>query len=44
MIALVRVALKRSYTFVALALVILIVGSLAALRTILRQYADKTEV
>jgi multidrug efflux pump subunit AcrB len=33
MIALVRVALKRPYTFVVLALVILIVGPLAALRT-----------
>ncbi|MFZ3227227.1 MAG: efflux RND transporter permease subunit, partial [Xanthobacteraceae bacterium] len=33
MIALVRIALRRPYTFVVLALVILIVGPLAALRT-----------
>src|SRR5271170_7053369 len=33
MIALVRVALRRPYTFVVLALVILIVGPLSALRT-----------
>src|SRR6266446_1940720 len=33
MLALVRVALKRPYTFVVLALLILIVGPLAALRT-----------
>src|ERR1035437_6870653 len=33
MIAIVRIALRRPYTFVVLALVILIVGPLAALRT-----------
>ena len=33
MIALVRIALRRPYTFVVLALVILIIGPLAALRT-----------
>src|SRR5471030_3350365 len=33
MLALVRIALKRPYTFVVLALLILIVGPLAALRT-----------
>src|ERR1700719_2419105 len=33
MIALVRIALQRPYTFIVLALVILIVGPLAALRT-----------
>src|ERR1700753_936567 len=33
MIAVVRIALQRPYTFVVLALVILIVGPLAALRT-----------
>src|SRR6476469_4761249 len=33
MIALVRIALQRPYTFVVLALVILIVGPLSALRT-----------
>jgi multidrug efflux pump subunit AcrB len=33
MIAIVRVALRRPYTFVVLALVILIIGPLAALRT-----------
>jgi multidrug efflux pump subunit AcrB len=33
MLALVRVALRRPYTFVVLALLILIVGPLAALRT-----------
>jgi multidrug efflux pump subunit AcrB len=33
MIALVRVALRRPYTFVVLALAILIIGPLAALRT-----------
>src|SRR5713101_6433439 len=33
MLALVRVALKRPYTFVVLALLILIVGVLAAMRT-----------
>ena len=33
MIALVRIALRRPYTFVVLALVIVIVGPLAALRT-----------
>src|SRR6266853_2843969 len=33
MLALVRVALKRPYTFVVLALLILIVGPLAAMRT-----------
>src|SRR5712672_3411007 len=33
MIALVRIALRRPYTFIVLALVILIVGPLAALRT-----------
>ena len=33
MIALVRIALSRPYTFVVLALVILIAGPLAALRT-----------
>src|SRR3981081_934622 len=33
MIAVVRIALRRPYTFVVLALVILIVGPLAALRT-----------
>ncbi len=33
MIGLVRIALRRPYTFVVLALVILIVGPLAALRT-----------
>src|ERR1700758_5534201 len=33
MLAIVRIALRRPYTFVVLALVILIVGPLAALRT-----------
>ena len=33
MIALVRIALSRPYTFIVLALLILIVGPLAALRT-----------
>ena len=33
MIALVRIALRRPYTFVVLALVILIIGPPAALRT-----------
>src|SRR5262249_24929140 len=33
MVALVRIALRRPYTFVVLALLILITGSLAALRT-----------
>ena len=33
MIAIVRIALRRPYTFVVLALVILIIGPLAALRT-----------
>src|SRR5258708_40020750 len=33
MIALVRIALQRPYTFIVLALVILIVGPIAALRT-----------
>src|SRR5229473_3398348 len=33
MIALVRIALRRPYTFIVLALVILIIGPLAALRT-----------
>ena len=33
MIAIVRTALRRPYTFVVLALLILIVGPLAALRT-----------
>ena len=33
MIALVRIALSRPYTFVVLALLLLIVGPLAALRT-----------
>src|SRR6202023_2027035 len=33
MIAVVRIALRRPYTFVVLALVILIIGPLAALRT-----------
>ena len=33
MLALVRIALKRPYTFVVLALLILIVGPLAAIRT-----------
>src|SRR5450631_4370093 len=33
MIAIVRIALRRPYTFVVLALVILIVGPLAAMRT-----------
>src|SRR5215467_9206240 len=33
MIALVRIALRRPYTFVVLALTILIIGPLAALRT-----------
>ena len=33
MIALVRVALRRPYTFIVLALLIFIIGPLAALRT-----------
>ncbi|TLZ05639.1 MAG: efflux RND transporter permease subunit, partial [Gammaproteobacteria bacterium] len=33
MLALVRIALRRPYTFVVLALLILIFGTLAALRT-----------
>ena len=33
MIALVRIALSRPYTFVVLALLLLIIGPLAALRT-----------
>src|SRR5260370_9069735 len=33
MIALVRIALRRPYTFIVLALVVLIIGPLAALRT-----------
>ena len=35
MIALVRIALSRPYTFVVLALLLLIIGPLAALRTLL---------
>ena len=40
MIALVRIALRRPYTFVVLALLILIVGPLAALRTPIDIFPD----
>src|SRR5215469_3241833 len=40
MIALVRIALRRPYTFIVLALVILIIGPLAALRTPIDIFPD----
>ena len=40
MIALVRIALRRPYTFVVLALLILIIGPLAALRTPIDIFPD----
>src|SRR5258708_23885085 len=40
MIALVRIALQRPYTFIVLALLILIVGTIAALRTPLDIFPD----